>query len=43
MIHLKNVIVFTVKYSRSRVKRHAAFVYLKMLTDMKKITENIEN
>ena len=39
MIHLKNVMVFTVKYSRSRVKRHATFAFLKILTDVKKYNQ----
>ena len=43
MIHLKNVLDFRVKYSRCSVKSHAVSAYLKILTDVKNITENIEN
>lgn len=43
MIHLKNVMVFTVKYSKSRVKCHATFAFLMILIDVKKYNEKTEN
>ena len=39
MMDLKNVMVFMVKYRRSRVKRQATSAFLTILTDVKKYNQ----
>ena len=43
MLHLKSVVIFRVKYSKSRVKSHATFAFLKILTPVKNTTPKTYN